>query len=235
MTDNMPDQGVKVEEKQENYLSQLVGEGNKYANEEALAKGAYNADKHIQKLEAETAELREKLNMQSKQEEHLSTIVDLLKPKEEVVEEPKQVDPVVIKEEVKQPQTPDVSITEVEQAAKFAELGISKFGSFDVAKTQLMAYIGDDEAKRSMVTTMMRTDPNALINILPEVEVPKEGSLTTDTSMTTQPNPAISLTWTEAEKVLKEDPDKYRSDEYQSLIAKAWNEADKLGIKFTET
>ena len=53
--------------------------------------------------------------------------------------------------------------------------------------------------------------------------------------MTTQPNPAISLTWTEAEKVLKEDPDKYRSDEYQSLIAKAWNEADKLGIKFTET
>lgn len=46
----------------EGYLSKIVGEGNKYANVEELAKGAIHGNEYITKLEGEMAELRSELD-----------------------------------------------------------------------------------------------------------------------------------------------------------------------------
>jgi len=59
-----------------NYLEELVGEGKKFSDPQALARGKVEADTHIARLERELAELREKANTGR-------TVDDLLKKLEE--------------------------------------------------------------------------------------------------------------------------------------------------------
>ena len=237
MTDQItPDQGVTNEpEIKESYLSQLVGEGKKYVDNEALAKSRVDADAHIAKVEAEAADIREKLEKKDNQDAHLETIVSLLQPQEvpKVVEAPiveKIVDPVVA-----EPVTPVIDDVTKQKAEEFAKLSVDKYGDFKVAESKVKEYIADDPSRQEMVAAMLRSDPSALIKILPDHVVPKEGSITSGTSMTAQTNISLPLTNTEAMKVRKEDPVRYKSPEYQAKIKDAWLTADAAGMKFTDT
>lgn len=49
---------------EKDYYPELVGEGKKYADNKALARSKMEGDAHIARLEAETAELRSKVNQQ---------------------------------------------------------------------------------------------------------------------------------------------------------------------------
>ncbi|MEE8598913.1 MAG: hypothetical protein V3S69_05305 [Dehalococcoidales bacterium] len=60
----------------EDALKLLVGEGQKYATVEELAKAAVNGQAHIQTLEKETAELRDNANKAASMEEVLKAIRD---------------------------------------------------------------------------------------------------------------------------------------------------------------
>tara|TARA_R100000152_G_scaffold4967_1_gene1770 strand:- start:2948 stop:3691 length:744 start_codon:yes stop_codon:yes gene_type:complete len=59
---------------EEGYLSKIVGEGNKYANVEELAKGAIHGNEYIQKLETEMAELRDELDKRVTAEEMVQQV-----------------------------------------------------------------------------------------------------------------------------------------------------------------
>lgn len=239
MTDSItPDQGVTKEQEKESYLSQLVGEGKKYADEEALAKSRIDADSHIAKVESEAAELREKLERRDNQDAQLEAVIGLLQPQEvpKVEVEPvveKIVDPVVTEPVIQD--APIIDDVTKQKAEEFARLSVDKYGDFKVAESKVREYIGDDPSKQAMVSAMLRSDPSALIKILPDHVVPKEGSITSGTSMTAQTNISLPLTNTEAMKVRKEDPVRYKSPEYQAKIKDAWNAADAAGMKFTDT
>lgn len=59
-----------------NYLEQLVGEGRKYADENALAKAVVHAQAHIERLEQEQAGLREDLSKSLKLEEVVNKMTE---------------------------------------------------------------------------------------------------------------------------------------------------------------
>lgn len=59
MTESLLDNSQGIDPK--NYLSELVGEGRKYKDYEALAKGNYHGDIHIRNLETRVDEMREDL------------------------------------------------------------------------------------------------------------------------------------------------------------------------------
>lgn len=62
------------EEGEVNHYETLVGEGKKFTDNEALAKGKVAADQHIEKLEAEMAELRKDLDARLTVEEALAKV-----------------------------------------------------------------------------------------------------------------------------------------------------------------
>ena len=235
MTDQVPDQG-KEEQVTESYLEQLVGEGKQYANIEALAKSRIDANEHIQRLEAEAASRREEEDKVQKQEQQLETVIELLKPREEeqVIIEEKKVDPVVVEPTIKEEPSMEIDIKSLRKR-EAEKLLIEKYGDTQAAGEAMKKYVDEDPDKYGVITTLMCTDPNALINILPDPEVMKEGSLTSGTGMTTLPNTSLPLTRKEADKVLKENPGVYRSEEFQAKLTAAWNAADAAGIKFSET
>ncbi len=68
--DNAPDPEITVDPNKE-YLPELVGEGKKYKDPEALAKKAIHADAHITKLESELRQLREAQNASLTMQEFL--------------------------------------------------------------------------------------------------------------------------------------------------------------------
>ena len=59
---------------EEGYLSKIVGDGNKYANVEELAKGAIHGNEYIQKLETEMSELRGELDKRVTAEEMVQQV-----------------------------------------------------------------------------------------------------------------------------------------------------------------
>lgn len=67
------------EDKIESYLDNLVGEDKPFKDQEALAKGKYEADRFIGKLEEELSELREELSKRMSMEESVEKIVERIK------------------------------------------------------------------------------------------------------------------------------------------------------------
>lgn len=63
-----------------NYLQDLVGEGKKFKDSEALAKGKLESDQFIERLKAEQAELRKELDTRIKYEEFLAKLETAEKP-----------------------------------------------------------------------------------------------------------------------------------------------------------
>ncbi len=67
-TPNMADGNEEIQ----NYLEHLVGEGKKFKDTEALARGKYEADKTVAAREAELAEIRKELNTRISLEEFMT-------------------------------------------------------------------------------------------------------------------------------------------------------------------
>ena len=66
----------------ENFLEHLVGDGKKFTDQEALAKGKYESDVHVTNLERQLAELREDIDKGSKIDELMEMIRNQNQPKE---------------------------------------------------------------------------------------------------------------------------------------------------------
>jgi hypothetical protein len=64
----------EIETITENFLENLVGEGKKFADPEALARGKHEADKFVEDLKRQNAELREDMEKAAKVEELLEEI-----------------------------------------------------------------------------------------------------------------------------------------------------------------
>jgi len=74
----------------ENFLDHLVGEGKKFTDPEAMAKGKYESDRHVSNLEKQLAELKEDLDKATQMDEMMELIRNQQKP---VEPEPDNVDP----------------------------------------------------------------------------------------------------------------------------------------------
>jgi len=214
----------------EEHLSKLVGEGNKYADTENLAKGYVNLEAHLETIKAEKAGLEEKLGIQAAKDNHLETIVNMLKEPAKAEPEP-DPEPIIeeevkVKEEVKQP----VMSTQANLSmAQFAKDAVAKYGDAHTAGKHLQKYIGDDKGRQALVQSMMETDPSSLLKILPA----KDKSYNPTGSEGTPQNEAtLPLTWDDCLRVRKENPAKYKSPSFVRQMMDARALAKQKGIPF---
>jgi len=70
--------GDKPVEEATNPLDQLVGEGKRYADSEALAKGRIEADRYIKQLESENKEMRDTITEAEQKVQRAATVDELL-------------------------------------------------------------------------------------------------------------------------------------------------------------
>jgi len=68
---NAPNPGEVITE---NFLDHLVGEGKKFADPEAMARGKYESDRHVTNLEKQLAELKEDLDKATQMDEMMELI-----------------------------------------------------------------------------------------------------------------------------------------------------------------
>ena len=221
----MSDQG-------ENYLSQFVGEGKKYTNEEELAKAYSNADAHIEKILQEKRELEDKLNNIQSQESKLDTIVNALKtepidniPEVPLPEPEKKVEPVAVQE-------PDVN--KQLKMNEFARKAVDTFGDAVTVGNKINEYTQGDPDKVMLVNTLMGADPEGLLRIINPSGTEAQPFNPTSSSGKTNSEGGVSLPMTGAEamKVMKEDRKKYQSPEFQKLLRESVTMANAKGIEF---
>lgn len=226
----MPDQGT------DSFLDKLVGDGAKYADAENLAKGYTNLEAHVETIKQEKLELEEKLGIQAKQETHLETIVNLLKPTEKEPEPkpvPKEPDPVPEPKIEPTPKEDPIPVNVTLNMNQFAKDAVDKYGDAKVVGEHLQSYIGGDADKAVLVEKLMQTDPSALLRILPDADKgfsPSGGTVKTNT-----PSTYSGMTYTEAMQTRKENPTLFNSPAFQMKMIKARTDAKALGVDFDKT
>ena len=218
---------------EQDYLSEWVGEGKKYASLEeaakALAKKAVNADTFIEVLKREKAdmeaELRKAKTMEQivaelrRQEEPTSTNTSVKTPpiRDEVI--------AVLKDYEAQKLQEQADKQRVEQArqnqTKFWDALTAKVGGDrELAKRLVVNYIGSDQTKRETINMIGATDPDALLVMItskPETVqfLQGAGGGTVGSSGTTSTD---TLTWSQAQKLRKENPEVYKSRAFQQKL-----------------
>jgi len=71
-----------------NYLEELVGEGKKFSDPEKLARAKVESDRFIARLLAEQEEMRKALEKRNNEEEFLTKLEQITKPRQPEIEEP---------------------------------------------------------------------------------------------------------------------------------------------------
>lgn len=163
------DQNSKEQPSQtDNYFDQLVGEGKKFKDNEALARGKFESDEFIAKLTREMREMREELDKKSTTEElidklrssgvvqnsagtpHIETPIE---PNREIVDVKKQVAEILNSERQRQIAENNVALvrSELEKSwgdnisyklkLKAKELGVSEQFLASTAETQPKAFL----------------------------------------------------------------------------------------------
>ncbi len=121
------------------YLTELVGEGKKYATQQDLAKAAVHKDQFIEQIKRENAEMREALLKRTNEEEFLSKLEKLAQPKS-----PEPQDTPVRRDDVKPAITPD----DVERIIEQREAKRKRDENLSAVMSRLQDVYGDQYRSR---------------------------------------------------------------------------------------
>lgn len=223
------------QQSEQDYLSEWVGEGKKYASLEeaakALAKKAVNADTFIEVLKREKADMEAEL----KKAKTMEQIVAELRRQEDTqppTERTSNTAPpirdevlAVLKDYEAQKLQEQADKQRVEQAkqnqTKFWEALTAKVGGDrEVAKQLVKNYIGSDQSKRETINLIGATDPDALLTMItakPETVQFLQG-LGQSGGGDSKVTGADTLTWSQAQKLRKEQPELYKSRAFQQKL-----------------
>lgn len=154
----------------ENYLNQMVGDGKKYSSEEELAKGNYHAQKHIESLETQMAEMKEDLLKRKSLEDLSEQILNARQPEPNVTETPSakttpDVDEASIKQLVAQAAQEQFQTMEAQRSADVNQR--------DLAADMVKAYGGKEQAEQHYINTanelgMSLEEMNTVVGANPE-------------------------------------------------------------------
>jgi hypothetical protein len=214
------------------YLPELVGEGKKYADQEALAKAKLHADLHIKKLEGELAQLRTEITSRPT-EDRIQAIMDKIEslnktPATPVVQpqaEPPRV--VNMEEEVEKVLTKrQQAAVEAENLRKVQVALTEKFGpNYTQHLTQAANQLG---VGKEFLEDAARKSPTAFLKL-----VGADVSLTPATSGMPPQSQSVfkpegnQRTRSFYEKLKASDPAKYKAADLQMM-----QDALKLGEAF---
>lgn len=221
------------EAKEASALEALVGEGKKFSDYEGLAKGKLAGDQHIEKLEAENAELRANLEKRLTAEEILSEIKNSQKVEAEhgnhsVVEETTTssqdlgVNDIVNLVDQRMTEKSQREIAEANRVKANKEL-VQRLGDVDTAKKYLEAKAVELGVSADWLVDTAEKSPDAFIKILDVPSAPAsrelpEGSVNTDSGLLSNDQGNLKAHY---QKMRRENPDLYYSSRIQNEIMKA--------------
>lgn len=238
-------------EEGKNYLDELVGEGKKFADVEALAKGKALSDQMIEHMKKENAELREDLQKKLGLEEFMSELEKRQKPTDSTIPEPKgtEIEPKVnegLDEEKVTALLDDrlSKLTEEQRKNNNLQMTIDKMNSEwgDLAKVKLQEAADRLSISRKDLQEYAKTNPSVFLQLvgLTEKSTPVQDSVqVTPTSQVDTsklpPTPSDEKTYKYYEKMRKENPREYNTAKVQNEMMKKAMEYAEKGIDFTQT
>lgn len=224
-------------EANESFYSQFVGEGKKYTDDENLAKGYANAEKHIETLLQEKRELESKLIEKEAASKSIDEVVSYLE-KTKVPDKKEDSEQVDIRQQVTEIISAEKRLeAENKVRSETKKLLVDTFGSESIANEKINAYINGSDDRKTTILTLSKSDPNGLLKLISTEEVKK--TITNPTigsnSNTNSGDTVINLTWTECTKIRKEDPKRYNTPEFRKQMEMAVDLAKESGIDFFNT
>lgn len=221
-----------------NPLDQLVGEGKKFRDVSALAKGKLEADNHISNLEQELAELRTELKARLTLEEMMSSI-------ETKRGQPNSEMPDTRRQEPEVKNTSDIDLAaEVQKLLRQERLKETRESNLASTRAALRERFGDDYNNKlteisnelgvsvGFLKEMGETSPAGFIKLIDSVAKPDDKRpLGAPTSMksTVPVDPSVKKDAAYFRKLRKENPSAYFSRQVQKEMH---DQALRLGEAF---
>lgn len=233
----------------QNYLDTLVGDGKKYTTAEDLAKAYSHADRHIITLE-------DKLDDTQDTNKVLNEVLSEMRKDEPVAEEDTSgTVPIVSKDTVREGEGVDDKIAKAIErnelikkarlnSADAMQLLIKHYGTKGDAVEAIRKVVGEDQNLQNTVDHLGNTNPQMAFRFVTGQDIPKNvpgpntPGLEKEASVELVVKPAgirTNLTWTEAKKIRKEDPRKYKSAAFRKELEAAATEYDNAGLDFHVT
>lgn len=223
----------------QNYLAELVGEGKKFKDAEALARGKYEADRFIEIKNKQFDDLREdylRLMDESKNRAKLEDLITQLEGKQIVDPEPQK--PMIPNEPTLKPEDieslVDKRITETERARQ-------QQSNFNVVKAKLEERFGDNYASHvrervkelgltaDELNDLARRSPNAAINALGLNAQPSGFQNQPVSSVTRKPAQGSQKTWQYYQEMKRTNPKLYTDPKITNEMIQ---QAETLGDAF---
>lgn len=229
----------------ESLYGDLVGEGKKFSDAEALAKAKVESDTHISTIEEENAVLRKKIESSSNNYE---AILSKLEEKENNnVSAKDNKDALGISEpteEVDLDQWFENKLTqrqqkEIEKANmdKSKDLMIEAYGSVEIAKQVRDELLTAKPYMKEAINQLIVSNPEQLVKEVMAFKAPEEvGSISNDPIGNTPKAIGSAstqyITWSEANKIRKKDTKAYSSAEFQEQMRKSVEYYKQKGVDF---
>ena len=237
--DNLKQEPV-AEQKEEDFIHNLVGDDKKYKTANDLAKAYHHANMHIDELKSDLDEYKggkELLNevLDEIRSSNIEESAEAPAPPQATVEPRIQTDDVakIVGEE----------FSKREQAATVANnVGVSMdklrelYGSDTNVKVAVTKAInGDDNIKR-VIDDLSKTSPDSMVKfitgIVPVEQDPQSNTPGVDASAAPPVAFEGDLTWAKCRELRKENPKLYNSPQFRLQIEAAANKAAERGVDF---
>ncbi len=212
----------------EGSVAELVGEGKKFATIEDLAKGKAEADKFIEQLKKEQAELRSDLDQRLSAQDLLEEIRKEREAQLQTSSAPSEgnTTPSLGQDDIANLVTQTIEQRETQQTAENNILAVDRkmkelYG--DKAQEVMLQKASSSNISVDFLKDIAAKSPNAFYNVLGlSTQKPTTPTLTTGTVDTsgTQTNTSSGNTWADFEKMRKENPKLYWKPETQMRILK---------------
>lgn len=249
--DQQTENPASPEDQQEgSYLEQLVGEGKKFSDPEALARGKYEADSFIQKLQAELEEARGEIKTRLNMQEFLDQM------KQQGGQSPNDTQPRYLDGAEPQGRTDQAVALTPEQvqelvAAKINESqeqssrernsqeSIQRMAKHNIRPEDLNGVCQDLGVEPSFLQELAETNPNAFERMISGSQSQRPNPASSISSITAPPTsmtPTRHMTQEKNfdyyKKMQREDPKRYYSKQVQVEIHNAAMAAAKAGKDF---
>lgn len=221
------------------FLASIVGEGKKYKTVQDLAKAYHNADIHIR-------ELQSKLDERGSEDHVMQEVLNELRKKNTPAEQVFTPETPAVRPAASEDQIAEIVNKTLEKrtAAQIAEAkkreGLTKliefYGSEETVFDVIRALIAKSPGVKKIIDDLSLTDPDMLFTFIttqmskdaaPTSNAPGVQNASNGGQVSSNPH---ALTWTECQKVRKEDPRRYATGEFRKEMenaAVAWAAAGK--------
>lgn len=242
------DQLDKVASVAESLYGELVGEGKKFSDAEALAKSKVEGDTHIVTVEEENAALRKKIESNSN---NYDAILSKLEERENNnVSGKDKTDAVSISEpteDVDLDQWFDDKLTQRDHKKiadanmqKSRELMIATYGNLETAVKVRDELLTTKPYMKEAINQLIISDPEQLIKEIQAFKSPEEVGNTSTDPIGNIPggNPSSDgsrITWSEANKIRKSNLKQYNSPEFRQLMERSVAYDKQRGVDFYTT